>query len=127
MKKNHLIKFILLTFVLAFIYVSCKKESETQIVESSVNLAIDSIVASKTNIVIWEKIKVQVYTKGENLKYLWQADHGSMIGKDSCAITYWACPSCIGLNTIKCTVSNDYGSILDTIKINVSDDKFNQK
>jgi hypothetical protein len=121
--KKKLFKTLTITslfiMIFLFIFTSCKKEKKVETVEPTVNLAIDSLVASKTEIIVWEKITVKAFTKGENLTYLWQADHGSMIGKDSCAITYWACPSCVGLNTIKCTVTNDYGSVLDTIKINV--------
>jgi hypothetical protein len=117
--KNVFFNLLFLISISLFIFTSCKKEKKVETVEPTVNLAIDSLVASKTEIIVWEKITVKAFTKGENLTYLWQADHGSMIGKDSCAITYWACPSCVGLNTIKCTVTNDYGSVLDTIKINV--------
>lgn len=113
------IKTLFISLSIFLIFLSCKKESKTETVEPTVNLAIDSIIASKTEIIVWEKINVKVYTKGENLSYLWQADHGSMVGKDSSAITYWACPSCIGTNTIKCTVTNNFGSVLDTIKITV--------
>ena len=116
--KSFSIACIVFIFINSFA-ISCKKEKKIEIVEPTVNLTIDSIVATKTNIVVWEKIKITAYTKGQNLKYLWQADHGSMVGKDSSTVTYWGCYSCTGANTVKCTVSDDYGSVMDTIKITV--------
>ncbi len=108
-----------LVLIISSFTTSCKKDKKIETVEPTVNLAIDSIVATKTNVVVWEKIKITAYTKGENLNYLWQADHGSMVGKDSSTVTYWGCYSCAGTNTVKCTVSNEYGSVMDTIKITV--------
>ena len=87
--------------------------------DPSDKLAIDSLVAAKTDIKIWEKINIIAYTRGENLTFSWSANHGSMADKDSSTVTYWACPSCVGNNTIKCTVTNEYGSVSDTIMVNV--------
>jgi len=114
--------FFIINITLIFIYgfsVSCKKKEESVLAKPSINLAIDSIVATKTNIVVWEEIYITVYTTGKNLTYKWNRNHGSMLQVDSSTVKYWACPSCIGLNTIECKVSNEFGTVSDTIMINV--------
>lgn len=87
--------------------------------EPTVNLAIDSITTPKKHIVMFEEILVTAHARGENLQYLWETNHGSMLSKDSITVRYWGCYSCVGLNTIQCTVSNEFGSITDTIMVQV--------
>lgn len=101
---------------------SCKKKEKEEINEPipTANLAIDSLVATKTDILAYEEIDITAYTKGSNLNYLWTANHGSMIGVDSVTVKYWACYSCLGTNTVKCEVSNEYGTVSDTIQIVVT-------
>jgi hypothetical protein len=110
-----------LAFILIYgLIVSCKKKEETTYVKPSSNLAIDSIVATKTNIIIWEEIYITAYATGKNLTYKWSRNHGSMLFVDSSTAKYWACPNCIGLNTVECKVSNEYGTVSDTIMIYVN-------
>jgi hypothetical protein len=119
---NHSLKIpslFALVLIFTILLPSCKKDDNKPHPDPSDNLAIDSLIASKTDIKVWEQISINAYTRGQNLAFKWSANHGSMSGKDSSAIKYWACPSCVGLNTIKCTVSNEFGSLSDTIMINV--------
>ena len=115
-------KYLIIVFLSSLVFsTSCKKDPDSVVtVDPSNNLAIDSIVATKTNIVVWEEIYINVYTRGENIKYLWSTNHGSMGWKEAETVKYWACPSCLGLNTVKCEISNEFGSISDTIMINVN-------
>lgn len=114
------IKTIIIAIIFSISLISsCKKEEKKEDIEPTENLAIDSIVATKTNIKIWEEIYVKIYARGENLDVLWSVNHGSMIEHDSITVKYWACPSCVGDNTIKCEISNAYGTISDTIMIHV--------
>jgi len=118
--KQRMIQILLFILLLMFFsFISCNKDDHVIPPGSSNKLAIDSLVATKTDIKIWEEIYITAYTRGKNLTFKWSANHGSMSGKDSVTVKYWACPSCVGLNTIKCTVSNEYGSLYDTIMINV--------
>lgn len=103
------------------IFTSCKKEDENPPVNPSDNLALDSIVATSKTIVVWEEIYITAYARGQNLTYQWSANHGSMMGKDSVTVKYWACFSCTGMNTVECKVSNEYGTVSDTIMIHVTD------
>ena len=102
---------------LIVICASCGKEEQEPYVEPTVNLALDSITTPKKHIVMWEEILITAHARGENLAYKWNTNHGSMIGVDSVTVRYWGCPSCIGLNTIECEVSNAFGMVSDTIMI----------
>jgi hypothetical protein len=99
-----------------FTIYSCQKATTDQFTDK---IIIDSIVATKTNIGVFEKTYISAYVRGQNLKYQWKANHGSMSGIDSITVIYWACSSCVGLNTIECKVTNEFGSVSDTIMINV--------
>lgn len=105
--------------LLAILIFSCNKENDHPDANPTENLALDSLIASKKHIVVWEQISVKAYARGQHLKYEWYTNHGTMMALDSASILYWACPSCEGLNTIECTVSNEYGSISDTVMIQV--------
>ncbi len=125
MKPRPKIKSINSVFFFALIMLSiavsaCRKEDELPPPDPTPNLALDSIVASKTNIIIYEEILITAYARGQNLTYQWKTNHGSMVGLDSVTAKYWACYSCIGDNVVECTVSNDYGAITDTIVIHVT-------
>jgi hypothetical protein len=110
-----------LTIILIMLFsVSCKKDKTVPEPEPTNNLALDSIRATKKNIIVWEEIYITAYARGQNLSYEWSANHGSMLGADSVTVKYWACPSCLGTNTIECKVSNEYGTVSDTIMITVN-------
>ena len=121
MLMHHIIKGCLLMTLFFLVFTSCKKDTKEAESEPnpSNNLSIDSIVATKKSIIVWEEIYIKAYARGQNLKFQWSANHGSMLGADSIAVKYWGCYSCIGLNTIECKVSNEYGTVSDTIMINV--------
>jgi hypothetical protein len=108
-----------LVILLVILLIACNKKDENPNVNPSEKLALDSLVATKQHIVVWEEINVRSYARGENLKFEWYTNHGSMVALDSVTVLYWACPSCEGLNVIECTVSNEYGSISDTVMIQV--------
>jgi len=107
-------------FLSLFLVTSCKKNNEEPEPDPSDNLALDSLTATKRTVVKWEEIYIKAYARGKNLKYTWSANHGSLLAKDSLAVKYWGCSSCIGLNTIECKVSNEYGTVSDTIMIRVN-------
>jgi hypothetical protein len=118
-KTNKLV-FVLMIVFISLSFYSCKKEKKDTEASPSENLAIDSITATKINIITWEEILITAYTRGNNISLKWSANHGSMLGTDSSTVKYWACPSCTGTNTIECKASNEYGTISKTITINVT-------
>lgn len=99
------------------IIVSCKKDETILEPDPSDLLALDSIVADTQVLVVWQKTYIHAYTRGENISFQWSTNHGSLIGKDSSSVQYYGCPTCVGLNTVECTISNEYGTISDTIMI----------
>jgi hypothetical protein len=113
-------KFYLPLIMFLYLFMSgCTKDSDKPDADPSDKLALDSLVATKKHIVTWEEITVKAYTRGENLKFSWYTNHGSMVALDSATVLYWACPSCEGLNIIECKISNEFGSVSDTIMIQV--------
>jgi len=106
--------------IFMILFASCKKETDAPQPDPSDNLALDSIIATKKNIAVWEEIDITAYVRGQNISFNWSTNHGSMVGKDSVTVKYWACPSCVGINTVECQISNEYGSISDTIMITVN-------
>ncbi len=125
MKQHPKIKSIISVFffaliMLSVVFTACQKEAEPPPPDPTPNLAFDSIVATKTNIIIYEEILITAYARGQNLTYQWKTNHGSMVGLDSVTAKYWACYACIGDNVVECTVSNEFSAISDTIVIHVT-------
>jgi len=118
MKKVSILSSLFIAIIV--LSVSCKKHDDPPPPDPSDNLAIDSLVATKKTVVTWEETFITVYARGNNLQYKWTANHGSMLGEDSVTVDYYACESCIGYNTIQCTVTNEYGSVSDTVMIQVN-------
>ena len=121
-RKYFSMSFFSLLIILG-LAVSCKKEPDPPPPDPSDNLAIDSLVATKKTVVTWEETFITVYARGKNLQYHWSANHGSMIGTDSVTVDYYACESCLGYNTIECKVTNEYGTVSDTVMIQVNPGK----
>lgn len=114
-------KYTLLLISLVILLFACDKEEEEPVfVDPSVNLGIDSIVASKKTLDIWEQSFVTVYAHGNNLDYKWKTNHGTMASRDSSTVTYWGCPTCVGHNVVECLVTNEYGTVSDTIMLTVN-------
>jgi hypothetical protein len=66
-----------------------------------------------------EKANIVCYAIGGNLKYTWEADCGDITvnQSDNSKITYTANDKCIGTKNIKCTVTNEKGTVTDTYQI----------
>jgi len=107
-------------FLFITVFPGCNDINDKMEVQSSVLLSIDSIVATDQNIKVWEEITITAFAKGKNLSFLWSTNHGSMMGEVTGTVIYWGCPSCVGLNTVKCAVSNEQGTVSDTIMIQVN-------
>lgn len=108
-----------MVLIAATIIIGCKKNDPIEEPDPSDKLALDSLTADKHEIVIWETIYIHAHTRGDNLQFQWSTNHGTIVGGNADSVQYYACPTCVGLNTIECTVSNEFGSISDTIMINV--------
>jgi hypothetical protein len=84
---------------------------------------INSISADKTQIMFGgEEAAVLTCTaKGGNLKYIWQVDLGDLIplNAERSKVSFSGAACCVGEKIITCTVSNNKGSVSDTIRINI--------
>lgn len=80
-----------------------------------------SIESDKTelNSTSSEKANIVCYAIGGNLKYTWEADCGDITVNqtDNSKITYTASDKCIGTKNIKCTVTNEKGTVSQTYQI----------
>lgn len=114
------IKLIFVFIILISFSFSCEKEKEVDIVEPSINLAIDSIIATKKTLEIWEECYITVYAQGDELSFNWTTNHGSMTSVNSSTVKYWGCPTCVGHNVVECMVTNSYGTVKDTIMLTVN-------
>lgn len=77
-----------------------------------------SIHAEKESIKGGESTKVWVRAIGDDLEYLWSSNTGSFIG-DGPEVEFKTGPCFEGIAEINALVSNEYGSMERTIKINV--------
>lgn len=68
-----------------------------------------------------DKANIVCYAIGGNLKYAWEADCGSIAvdQTDNSKIVYTPNANCLGTKTIKCTVTNEKGTVSGTVQINV--------
>ncbi len=102
------------------IVVGCEVDPVKPIDPSS-NLRIDSLTATLSSADVWDVVYLRAFVSGENISIQWSANHGTLFSIDSLSATYWGCPSCVGLNTITCKASNDYGIVSDTLKILINE------
>lgn len=70
-----------------------------------------------------ESAALVCYAIGGNLKYAWQSDCGAVTvdPADNSKATLTASAECKGTRTVTCTVSNEKGSAVQTLQINVTD------
>ena len=94
---------------------SVSKSITINIIENITVPEIITIESDKTEInsANSETAALVCYALGGNLKYAWEADCGSITVNpaDNSKITYAASAECIGTRNIKCTVSNEKGSV----------------
>lgn len=100
---------------------SVTKSIEIEILEVIKEPEIISIQSDNTDIIVGQTTDIVCNALGGHLNYLWEADCGDIVLnlKDSTKISYTGSAACKGNRTIKCTVSNEKGTIKDSININV--------
>lgn len=118
MKRKIL--FFTLVMAVLFLYFSCKKESAAppENPAVSVPLAFTELKAQSTGIHVGETTVITAVVSGNNLTFNWSCTAGTLVGEGT-EVTYGStCNSCVGLNTITCTVSD--GSTSQTKSVEVS-------
>jgi len=115
---------ILLIAVLLFtpILWSCKENTPVNNTTTTVPKII-SLTADKPEILFGgaDPTTITCQATGGDLAYKWEVDLGDIfpLNTDGSMIRFTGSPCCIGKKYIKCTVSNDKGSVKDTIIITI--------
>lgn len=110
--------FIILAILVCFFF-ACNKEKEDEIKDTTDQISIDSLTATFYTVKAWDTTTINCYTSGVDLIYAWECDHGNFNGSGT-QIKYAAGECCVGLNTITCTVSNEFGQVSEDIQIEVT-------
>ena len=108
-----MIRIVIILFAVSFWACSKKKDAVP-----SADIKIISLTASVNPVKAFDTTVIVMEAVGDSLRYSWKANHGKLKGSGK-VIKYSACESCIGLNTITCTVSNYTGEVSDTVMIRV--------
>ena len=99
--------------------VSCNKRNDESPQNTSVDIKIDSLVATHYTIKAWDTTTISCHARGANLTYTWECDHGSFNGGGE-QIKYAAGECCVGINTITCKVTNESGFVSENVAIEVT-------
>lgn len=119
MKLLFIKTFIFLWLFLFIFLAACEKNEEKEIENPSNEISIDSLVATFLTVKAWDTTTITCYTKGLDLEYFWECDHGTINGGGD-KIKYAAGECCVGLNTITCIISNETGQATKNIQIDVT-------
>jgi hypothetical protein len=109
---NYIMKIILMTLLLAFLMVNCKKEDEKEPGE----MIFHSLVAEKDTIAPGETVKIVANATGTSLEFHWSATLGDILGSGA-EVIYAASPCSAGKNKITCKVVSGRQTDTKTIEI----------
>lgn len=77
-----------------------------------------SLTASQDTAKMFEPITITAIAEGDNLRYKWQRNKGSMVvTKKQNIVEFWGCPTCINTAVISCTVFNNEGSVTKEVEV----------
>jgi len=117
-------KQILLTLTLILIaFSSCKKDEAPNPNVDTFTPVIESLTSNKHQIMSGgsDPAILTCVAQGGNLEYLWEVDLGDIfpLNSEGSQVQFTGSECCVGEKILKCTVSNDKGSVMDTIIINI--------
>lgn len=113
--------------VSAFLFFSCQKEYVDENIDRPTD-QIDyiSLTVSQDSAKMFEPVIITAIAEGENLKYKWQKNKGSLVLESENVAKFWGCTTCLNWITISCTVSNEYGSETKEVKVFVKPEYYEQ-
>lgn len=130
MKNIHKITSILTTAVLtvSLLLCSCQKEYVDN-TEDRPTDKIDyiSLTASKDSAKMFEPVIITAIAEGENLKFKWQKNKGSMVLEERNVAKFWGCPTCLNWVTVSCTVSNEFGSETKEVRVFIKNEMYTEQ
>lgn len=98
----------------------CAKDSPVDSQETTIPKIL-SLTADKMTITFGgtDPTIITCSAEGGNLEYKWEVDLGDIfpLKSDNSVVRFTGSPCCIGKKIIKCTVSNDKGSVTSNIEI----------
>lgn len=113
--------------VSSIILVSCQKEYFDENLDNPTDkIKYISLTASQDSAKMYEPVIITAVAEGENLKYKWQKNKGSLVLESDNVAKFWGCPTCLNWVTVSCTVSNEYGSETKEIKVFVKRELYEQ-
>lgn len=113
--------------VSAFLFFSCQKEYVDENIDRPTD-QIDyiSLTVSQDSAKMFEPVIITAIAEGENLKYKWQKNKGSLVLESENVAKFWGCTTCLNWISISCTVSNEYGSETKEVKVFVKPEYYEQ-
>ena len=101
-----MIKLVISLIFIGVFAVSCEKDNENiNTDDPSQVLVFSSLRSEKYSITAGESTKITATAAGYQIRYLWEASAGNIVGSGS-EVTYVASPCHVGENEITCTVSD---------------------
>lgn len=124
MKLYHIIAAATLPVLAA----SCQKNYVDEIQDRPTD-KIDyiSLTASQDSAKMFEPIIIKAVAEGENLKYKWQKNKGTLVLENDSTAKFWGCPTCLNWVTISCTVSNEYGWETKEVKVFIKHEMYEDR
>lgn len=121
--KRKILFFAAVVTAVFFIYPSCKKEAaapqDNNPAVNAVPLAFSELKAQSTGLHVGETTVITAVVSGNNLAFSWSCTAGTLVGEGA-EVTYGStCNSCVGLNTITCTVSDGNTSQTKSIEVSI--------
>lgn len=111
----------------SILFVSCQKEYFDKSLDKPTDkIKYISLTASQDSAKMYEPVIITAFAEGENLKYKWQKNKGSLVLESENVAKFWGCPSCLNWVTVSCTVSNEYGSETKEIRVFVKPEYYGQ-
>lgn len=113
--------------VSSVLFVSCQKEYFDENLDNPTDkINYISLTAAQDSAKMYEPIIITAIAEGENLKYKWQKNKGSLVLESENVAKFWGCTTCLYWITISCTVSNEYGSETKEVKVYVKPEFYEQ-
>jgi len=114
----------LVIFLITLAFVSCKKDTDTADPGVVTTLPqISALSADKSEIRVGGEDPAILTCEaiGGNLSYVWEVDLGDIfaINEDGSQVRFTGSECCVGDKVITCTVSNDKGSVTETVIVHI--------
>lgn len=117
--KHNIIAIILVLAVISI--AGCDKKSDPAPDAGTTFPKILSLTADKDSLKVGgeEPAVITCVAAGGNIEYKWEVDLGDIfpLNDEGSQVRFSASECCLGEKYIKCTVSNDKGSVMDTAMI----------